>query len=408
MKSRVLTLVLAICLGLGISEAKGEPRIIPVQASTNDSTETAYRLIVKEIPGSLVSDTIYGQKGNGQTVTFGGAGDKLLNKIKEANPELVPYIEQGVLTLERHPEKGIILSGQKDKIPENLIIKLYGTYNAGKNGGWCPDANIVYEINWEIHKGKATEKVDNPADPPKKAGDEEELDKTPQVSKWSVSYIDLILLLLILILLGYISSLASKIKKLSEASEKDEKREKMKRVLATLEEKSRNNEDSIAAIQNNSKGIFEVVDRLKGDLGVLNKKVDRIKTDVTQLLNTGRKSEQPGKSENKPQGVVKEICFAHPVNRENALIMTDGAEAFFEIKEYPDGKLMFSLRDVPELKEFFETSASMLDIYKNSGIINYSDVPANSHVKVKEAGIVTSEGNGKYQVVSPLELTFEI
>lgn len=221
---------------------------------------------------------------------------------------------------------------------------------------------------------------------------------TDAPSPWHISNIDWVLLILIVLLTFATLFVSKQPQKKNEDKEKaaeDSKSEiaNLKRLIANL----------IAANNNFTKAIGDLASRyntLESDIQKLHKKDKLVNTDkITSENIQVTRPIHPAQPVN--------LGSVRPVAGEKALAINSYGSGFFQLTRNINGQVTFTLIDNPEVRNFFETNPSMLEIYRTDGIISYDNIPNNSHVFVECMGIAKETGSGKYEVVSPLKLIFK-
>lgn len=279
---------------------------------------------------------------------------------------------------------------------DSVDITLVKAYNSGQNG-WCPSApkdniSVVWRPKEEHNNNLPPE---TPPDSIQANGG----GKTAIAasSPWDISNIDWGLFGLIVILA--LAALFVKSKPKGKPCDNAKAEEDPKFEIADLKKQIA---DLTTASNNCTKAISDLVRRcktLESDIHKLQKKDSRVNTDIS--------SENIQAFHPTPPIQPVNLGGAEPVAGEKALVINSSKAVFFQLIRNIDGQVTFTLSDNPEVRNLFETNSSMMEIYKNDGIISYGSIPNNSHLYMESAGIAKETGLGKYEVVAPLKLIFK-
>lgn len=347
-----------------------------------------YILYVKDIPLPN-SVKIYGQptfKSNDEY--YGG---KFFNESYAAVNNSVPGLE-----FDRN-ENGIFFKIPATSDIDIVYITLIQAHYTEVNG-WCPNGpNDNIYVVWRLkdkscNLDKLIERVDSIENV--LSGGQP---KTEVLSSWQISNIDLVLFVIIVILA--LAALFGKSKPKEELGDKSKAAEDTKFEIEELKKQITN---LTTACNNCIKAI--------SDLGC---RCNTLESDVHKLKEKGRQVNTGNSSKNiqalRPLPPAKPVNLgsAEPVAGEKELEINNSGAAFFQLTGNADGQVTFTLIDNTEVRNLFETNPSMLEIYKNDGIISYDSIPNNSHVYVESTGIVKETRPGKYEVLAPLKLIFK-
>lgn len=376
--------------------------LMPIQASTQkievpgtQKTGDDYILYVKDIP-LPDSVKIYGQPTfKGKNEYYGGGNEEYFKNNYKVNSS----IKQ--LTFGRN-EDGIFFKipggADIDSVEITLVVAEYI-----KGNGWYPkkeskDLPIVWRFKEKpepmVDYNPINEQTDTIMVPD---GGGETATATPSPSPWHISNIDWVLFVIIVLLVFATLSVNKQPQKKNE--DKEAAAENTKSEIANLRKRI----DDLATANNNcTNAIKDLVRRynsLESDMQKLQEKERRV------YIDNSRENIQVCR----PMPPVQPINLgsAEPVAGEKALVINSFGAGFFQLTRNTDGQVTFTLIDNPEVRNFFETNSSMLEIYKNDGIISYDNIPNNSHVFVESMGIAKETGSGKYEVAAPLKLIFK-
>lgn len=283
---------------------------------------------------------------------------------------------------------------------DSVPITLVQAYLKSEND-WYPKKGPEDNISvvWWLKEKPALDNPDSEGEPDDHSagnyGGGETSTTTP--SPWHISNIDWMLFVLIVILA--LAVLFGKSKPKEKPGDKVKAEEDPKFEIADLKMQIA---DLTTANNNCIKAISDLVRRYNTMESVMHKlqKKDR-------RVNTDNSSENTQVFRPTPPAQPENLGGAEPVAGEKALTINSSGAAFFQLIRNIDGQVTFTLIENPEVKNFFETNSSMLEIYKNDGIISYDSIPSNSHVYVESEGIAKEMGLEKYEVVAPLKLIFK-
>lgn len=377
--------------------------VMPSLASTKNfevtkvpkTGEDSILLYVKDIPLPS-SVNIYGQptfQENNQY--YGGKNIDFFKKEYELVNSSVKALKFG------RDENGIFFKIPARSDIDSVDITLVQAYYTGSENGWCPktDPEDYISVVWWLKEKPALNNtnpnsVQNDSIP---ANDDGVETATAAPSPWHISNTDWVLFVLILIL-----ALATLFSKSKPKEKPDDKAKVAENTKFEIEDLKKQIADLTNSNNNCTKAIRDLVHRynsLESEMHKLQKKDRRVNTDNRNENTQGLRLSPPTQPVN--------LGGAEPVAGEKALTINSTGAAFFQLIRNIDGQLTFTLIDNPEVRNFFETNSSMLEIYKNDGIISYDSIPNNSHVYVESAGIAKETGLEKYDVVAPLKLIFK-
>ena len=393
---RVRTIILSILMSLSMSAIAQ----IKVDAKADGSGN--YVLYVKDIKDSIDSPG-YGQLiSDGSTKTYGGNSFK--NNYDKANADA---LKKGV-AIGRDKKNGIFFT-----VPDSINVQELSLYlvkaEYKKNDGWCPVGDSNIQILWKFPSTKATEISEGskdsksskdskaPADPKAIEATDEPAEKT---SAWQVSNVDWILIVLILALAAYV--FVNKKRDDTPYGAYGEEDNKTDRTIADLQ---RQIDELKASNVFNKKTINEAEQKI----GQLSSALRLLQSNVSakEKQSKAEKVEKIVKSDSAEVAKPKDLGSARSVSGEKALEIDSSGNGYFRLTRNPNGEITFSLVQNAEAINMFETNDGMLNIFRNDGVISYDAVPKNSHVKVLSEGVAVDAGNGRYNVIKSLELSFE-
>lgn len=404
---RISTIILSILMSLSMSA------IAQIEVDASAANDGKYILYVKDIIDSvsLTKTPVYGQWiPDGSKKAYGGNNEVYFKD----NYELVnaDALAKGV-TIGRD-ENGIFFS-----IPDSTDVhklNLYLVKAIKKNDGWYPVAGDNIKIIWKFpYKEEDPENNGNHNKPEGGAGagngtgagagngaanDLETDEPAEKPSVWQVSNVDWILIVLILALAAYV--FASKKRDDTHDGAYNEEDKKTDRTIADLQ---RQIDELKASNVFNKKTINEAEQKI----GQLASALRLLQSNVSakEKQSKAEKAEKIEKSDSADVAKPKDLGSARSVSGEKALEIDSSGNGYFRLTRNPNGEITFSLVQNAEAINMFETNDGMLNIFRNDGVISYDSVPKNSHVKVLDEGRAVDAGNGRYNVIKSLELSFE-
>lgn len=412
MNKYLLTLIATLFLS-PICMHGEEPSLI--EASTTDTI--SYLVLQINKIKELENDTIYGQiiPNSKEKKTYGGKKiDQLKNEFKKINNgQNLPY----ALEINRDSIRGIFLtipSAYSDSFPNGITFKLS---RATPKNNWSPKQEDPIEICWKTAPTvNETEQKSEIVQP----NETESLNKDKGKGLSKVHWILIALLAIIVVYCIYYSKKRTKAKNknnlIDDADEEAPYSPVKKGVAKNAQQKdiqtnpTFNPEEvanKIAPLLEKhfkdaiSKSFASSFDKLQTSvIGAIEEKIKSV-----NLPQRESATEKPG--ENIPPvqpPKIEVIGAASCISKERTLILSKSNEDQFLIKKHSDSEYSFVIN--PSAIKDFETSPAMLDIYKRDGIINFTDISQNAHITIKSPGKLSPAGDGKFKVISPLELSF--
>lgn len=392
----IITLFLSVVMSSLISAQN-------IEVTGTQRKDDNFIIYVKDIP-LPDSVKIYGQPTFKQDKKYygGDATSRFINKYSSANRSCAE------LTFDRDTN-GIFFKIPASADRDSVSIALVQAYDAGGQNGWCPQNNPGDNISvvwWLKKKPKAPDSSNHTyaqVDTIQATDGKAEM-MTATSSSWHLRNIDWVLFVLIVFLA--LAAFFGKNKTKENHADKATLTEDLKFEIADLKKQIEALKEQIAGIatanNNCTKIINDVVRRyntLESEMHKLQKKERQNDTDnKNEIIQALRQT-----SSSQPIN----LGSAEPVAGEKTLAINSSKIGFFQLTRNVDGQVTFTLVDNPEVRNLFETNSSMLEIYKNDGIISFDSISYNSHVYVEKEGIAKEMGSEKYEVVAPLKLIFK-
>ena len=369
-----------------------------------------YVLYVKDIKDSIDSP-VYGQLiSDGGTETYGG--DSFKNNYDKANADA---LAKGV-TIGRDKKNGIFFTVPDSINVQKLSLYLVKAEYKNQKDGWCPVAGKNIHIIWKFpFKEEDPENNDNNNQAGGGAGagngtgagagngpenDLETDEPAEKTSAWQVSNVDWILIVLILALAAYV--FVNKKRDDTPYGAYNEEDKKTDRTIADLQRQ-------IDELKSSNVFNKKTINEAEQKIGQLSSALRLLQSNVSakEKQSKAEKAEKIVKSDSADVAKPKDLGSARSVSGEKALEIDSSGNGYFRLTRNPNGEITFSLVQNAEAINMFETNDGMLKIFRNDGVISYYSVPKNSHVKVLSEGVAVDAGNGRYNVIKSLELSFE-
>ncbi len=349
------------------------------RTTAKDSTiNNEYILYVNKII-ELKDSIIYGQNIDTLGNTYGCENlsknshfKKILQNIGNTNLDI------------RRDSLGIYFVIPRDNNLDSLNLFVYSANNLSNNdtADWHADTTKVYEINWILKEPEPAEVVSD----------------MPWYGRDFIPW----LLFFFSVLISYY---------LIYSKNKSSKSEHQNEKVDTLSEQLANQMKLLDEIQLKCIGQVEKIKVLNNEIQSLKATIDRLSSDI-------KRKDTPFYQKNTVIPVIDSkpikqteaivVCEAEPGDEPKTIVGSSNGMGVFTITRETDGTLTYLLKDSEEVRSMFETNASMLDIYRQSGILSYDNIPQNSHVKIAQPGKLKEIDSNRFVVVSAMQLTFEV